>query len=262
MSISRRVPIALAISLITVPAWAQFRPEEEANAARKDPRQYTIDETTIRIEKIGPAVGPSRAKSPDAGGGDALPGLGEIINTGQKLWKIIVDNKPVVDVKTQYATALPKGSHGWADIGGWRPPIGTIYELTAKNGYGMKMINVRYQVLRTYGGSYKGKGRYLTAVTVEPLLVEVGWAYHFSMEASVPGMSIVNVGTSSDPVAAMMAALSWRVTTPIKDSMGQSLYFLQGDGGYKEIGGPFSGPALDKTRAKIVAAGEKAASFD
>lgn len=243
MPIPRRIPIALAISLIpVVPACAQFL-LEETRAARNDSGRNTIDETTIRVERVGPSLGPVKIKLPEADEDGALPALGDIVNTGEKIWKIVVDNKPVVDVKTQYATALPKGSRGWADIGGWQPPAGQIYELTAKNAFGMKMIDVRYQVLRTYGGSYQGKGKYLTAVTVEPLLVEVGWGYRFSMAASVAASSIVNVGTASDPVAAMTAALSWRISTPIKDSQGQSLYFLQGDGAYKEIGGPFSGPS-------------------
>ena len=261
MSMIRRVPVALAIALTAVPAWSQFRPEEVA-AAQNDPKMYTLDETTIRIEKIGPA--PSKSKLPDAvgGGGSVLPVLDEIVNVGLKVWKIIVDNKPVVDVKTQYATALPKGSSGWSDVSGWHVPVGTIYELTAKNAYGLKMIDVRYQVLRTYGGSYQGKGQYLTAVTVEPLRVDVGWAYHFSMEASVPDTSIVNVGTSADPVAGMMATLGWRISTPIKDSSGKGLYFLQGDGAYKEIGGPFSDRSLEKTRAKIASAGDPAPRFD
>ena len=261
MSMFRRVPPALMIALLAVPAWAQFH-QEEIRAAKNDPKQYTIDEATVHIEKVGPTVTPSDIPSPGVGGGigDALPILDEIVNIGQKVWKIIEDNKPVVDVKNQYATALPKGSTGWADIDGWHPPVGEIYCLTAKNGYGMTMINVRYQVLRTYGGSYKGKGKYLTAVTVEPLLVEVGWAYNFAMDAAVPDTSIVNLGTSQDPLAGMMATLHWRISTPIKDSQGQSEYFLQGDGAYKEIGGPFASQSLDK--AKAAAAAEASPNFN
>ncbi|HEX4048052.1 MAG TPA: hypothetical protein VH309_09475, partial [Elusimicrobiota bacterium] len=258
----RRVPAALLIITITVPAWSQFHPDE-LKAAQQDPKMYTIDESTIRIDKVGPTVSPSALPAPAGGGiGDVLPELDQIINIGQKLWTIVADNKPVVDVKTQYATALPKGVTGWQDISGWRPPEGTIYELTAKNAYGMKMINLRYQVLRTYGGSYDGKGKYLTAVTVEPLLVEVGWGYHFSMSASVPDTSIVNVGTSQDPVAGMMATLNWHISTVIKDSQGQGEYFLQGDGAYKEVGGPFSSQSLDKAKAKVAAAAASAPSFN
>ena len=261
---SRRAPAALAALLLAAPAWSQFS-TEEVRAAQKDPGTFTLDETTLKIERVGPTVTPTDIPSPASTPGSVIPVLDQIINLGLKVWKIVEDNKPVVDVKTQYATALPKGASGWTDMAGWQPPVGTIYEITAKNAYGIKVIDLRYQVLRTYGGSYDGKGKYLTAVTVQPLAVDVAWGYHFSMESSVPDTSIVNVGTSADPVAGMMAQLGWRISTAIKDSSGQSLYFLQGDGGYREVGGPFATQALAKARAAVSAAtpdGAKPARFD
>jgi hypothetical protein len=247
----RRVPLALAVLSLALPAAAQFSMKEIA-AASRDPKAYTVDELSVQITKVGPTVTPTEVTPPDAGGGaDPTVILDQIINIGQKIWKIVVDNKPVVDIKTTYATALPEGVKGWAAMGGWQRPKGTIYQLTAKNAYGIQVINLRYQVLRTAGGSYKGTGKYLTAVTVEPLLVEVAWGYHFSMEAAVPDTSIVNVGTTENPVAAMMAQLGWHISTPIKDSQGKGIYYLQGDGAYQEIGGPFKRDEIDVIKAKI-----------
>jgi hypothetical protein len=222
-----------------------------------------LDEKTVTIERIGPIEKPSKAKPPeDDGGAGPLPELGDILNLGEKAWKIIADNKPVVDVKNEYATGLPKGARGWQDLEGWQPPSGTVYVLRAKNKFGAEVINVRYQVLRTYGGTYRGKGRYLTAVTVEPLLVAVSWGYRFALEASVPDTSVVNVGTSDDPVAGMMAQLAWRIATVLKDTQGRDLYFLQGDGAFREVGGPASAPALDETRRKAGALETAAPPFD
>jgi hypothetical protein len=252
----RRVPLVLSAALsLAVPAAAQFSPfsPKEVQAAKKDPKAFTIDETTIEIVKLGPTVSPADIAPPDAGGGggDPVVVLDSIINLGLKVWKIIEDNKPVVDVSNQYATALPEGVKGWASMAGWQRPKGTIYQLVAKNAYGGQVINLRYQVLRTAGGSYQGKGNYLTAVTVEPLLVEVAWGYRFTMTASVPDTSIVNVGTSEDPVAAMMAQLGWRISTAVKDSQGKGLYYLQGDGAYQEVGGPFRREGVEKAKASV-----------
>lgn len=248
----RRVPASLTFILSAVPVWSQFAPLE-SNAARADPDAFTIDESTVRIDQFGPTVNATEVPSitGGCGGGDATVILDSIINNGRKMWKIIEDNKPVVDIRAQYATALPEGVKGWASMGGWQPPKGVIYALTAKNVYGVTVINVRYQVLRTYGGSYKGKGKYLTAVTVEPLLVEVAWGYKYAMEASVPDTSIVNMGTTENPLAAMMVQLSWRIQTAVKDSQGKDLYLLQGDGSLREIGDPFSSRYLEQVRAAV-----------
>jgi hypothetical protein len=215
-------------------------------------------ELSVEIEKLGPALSPLEIPSPTGGGGEVVPILDSIINIGSKVWTIIDKNRPVVDVKTQYATALPEGVRGWGAMAGWRPPQGTIYALRAKNAYGTTVINVRYQVLRTYGGSYKGTGKYLTAVTVEPLLVEVAWGYKFTLEAAVPETSVVNVGTSEEPVAAMMPQLSWRISTAVKDSQGKAVYYVQGDGVFRELGAPFKDSALDAARGRVAKASEEA----
>lgn len=233
----RSLPVLLALAL-TVPASAQFTPKQK-EAAKKDPGTYTIDEASIAIEKIGPAVKMTEITPPSTGPGDDLVLIDQIINLGQKIWAIIEKNKPVVEVKNSYATALPKGITNWGELEGWSQPKGTVYTLTANNAYGTRVINVRFQVLRTYGGSYNGKGKFLTAVTVEPLLVEVLWGYQFNLTAEVPDTSVINVGTSADPVAAMMPTLKWQIKTVLKDSQGKSLFYLQGDGLYKEVGGPF-----------------------
>ena len=246
----RRAAILSILLSAALPAAAQFS-KSEVDAARKDPKAFTIDETTIEIVKVGPSVSPQDIASPPSGGEDPTVILDSIINIGQKIWKIVVDNKPVVDVKTQYATALPEGVKGWGSMAGWSRPKGTIYELVAKNAYGGQVVRLRYQVLRTSGGTYKGTGKYLTAVTVEPLLLEVAWGYKVNVENSVPDSSVVNVGTSEAPVAAMIAQLAWRVSTPIKDSQGKGIYYLQGDGVFQEIGGPFKRDDVEGLKARI-----------
>lgn len=198
------------------------------------------DALTIEIHRLGPTVAPTEIAPPaDPGGADPVLVLDAIVNIGQRLWAIVEKNKPVVDVRTQYAVAVPSGTANWGQLEGWKPPRGQVYGFLAKNGFGATVIEVRYQVLRTYGGSFKGKGRYLTAVAIEPLLVEVAWGYKFSISVEVPDSGIVNAGTTEDPVAGMLAVLKWRIETPLKDSQGQAVYYMQGDGLYREVGGPF-----------------------
>ncbi len=250
----RRAPLVLTALMFALPAAAQFS-MKEITAASKDPKAYTLNEMSVEIVKVGPTISPTEVDppltEPGGGTGDVIPILDSIVNLGEKIWKIINDNKPVVNVKVQYASALPENIKNWTQMGGWQRPKGTIYELTAKNAYGSQVIKLRYQVLRTTGGSYKGTGKYLTAVTVEPLLIEAAWGYHFSLDANVPDSSIVNVGTTEAPVAAMTPQLGWIISTAIKESQGKSIYYLQGDGVFQEIGGPFKNNGLEKAKTSI-----------
>jgi hypothetical protein len=244
MFILRRGAILAALLSLAAASYAQNKVDLKSQAAQQDPRAYTLDEGSVRIQNLGPAA----VKSDDSMqmlalgdmGADPLVVIDQVINLGQKIWSIVVANKPVVNVQTQYATALPQGITSWGQLAGWKPPEGSVYGFTAKNAYGMKVVDVQYQVLRTYGGNYNGKGKFLTAVTIQPLSVNVLWGYTFNLSVQVPDSSIVNVGTTQDPVAAMQPVVSWTISTPIKSSSGQSTYYVQGDGLFKEVSGPFT----------------------
>lgn len=270
MPAPRRTTLAFAAAVAfaaaappPVPASENREPaftQEEIAAAILNPGVYTIDELSVTIKKVGPAVNPTEITPPaDVPGTDDTVIIDHIINLFSKIWTIIEKNKPVVDVRTQYAAAIPEGVKHWGSLDGWKPPKGTIYQLTATNKFGADVIDVRYQVLRTYGGQYKGKGRYLTAVTVEPLKVDVAWGFKFTMVAEVPDTGVINVGTAENPIAGAMATLRWQIQSPLQDTGGKGIYFLQGDGLFLEVGGPFQRKGAPDA-AKAVEAGLRALS--
>lgn len=239
----RRELFAVSLLLAPTVAFAQTSPftKDEIRGASMSPEYFTLDMATVKLEKVGPADLPVPSPNPLPPGegvpGNPIADIGTIINIGQKIWQIIVANKPVVDIKTSFAAAVPKGITSADQLSGWKPPEGTVYALKAKNVYGTEVINLRYMVLRTAGGAYDGKGKYLTAVTVQPLNVDVLWGYRFTLSASAP--STTNAGTATDPVAGMMLVLDWKIETPIKESRGSGVYYVQGDGVFKDVSAPF-----------------------
>jgi len=251
------VPLVLVAAGAALPAWAAQNPSEfsqsEIATARKDPGRYTLDESSIKIEKVAADV-PAAIKisAPQVLPSGVIPDLSDIINLGLKIWDIIQKNKPVVDITTQYASALPKNLSQWTDLAGWHAPSGDVYRLTAKNLYGARVIDVTYEVLRSYGGSDNGVGRYLTEVTVEPLKVNADWGYKLSLAVNIPDSGIINVGTAKDPLAGMTLETSWRIDTALKTSAGRAVYYLQGDGVLRGLGS-FSQSELMRRGAKAVA---------
>lgn len=237
------MPLKVLLSLpllAPVPSAAETFSPAEVEAAAADPKAFTLDPATVEIIPLtrtplpqGPGIPQAPAPLP----GDPLVFLDRIVNLGLKLWKVVEDNRPVVDVRTQYANALPQGVPDWSSLSGWERPEATVYALRAKNLYGVTVVNLRYMVQRTRGGSYGGKGRYLHAVSAVPLRVEAAWGYRVTLSAEAP--SVANVGTSEDPVAGMVLNVGWAVDTVLKSGRGTAVYYLQGDGLYREIGGPF-----------------------
>lgn len=255
----RALNAVLALSLGATPALAQtmgpdqVEPEAfspaEVEAAAKDPKKYTLDPASVRFSKVDakePIPGlPPPPSVPDSSGID----IGRIINIAKEIWAFIEKNQPVTDITTSYGTAVPAGITHWSQLTGWKEPEGTVYGFNAKNGYGMEVVNVRYQVLRTWGGSYNGKGKYLTNVTVKPLRATVAWGYRLNMNVEIP--SVTNEGTAEAPLAAMLMNVGWSIKTIIKNDTGTSVYSLKGDGAYREMGGPFEKGYQERTEKAL-----------
>lgn len=161
----------------------------------------------------------------------------KVVNIGERIWKFIEANKPVINAASRYASAVPEGITHWMQLEKWDKPANTLYSFSAKNKAGKKVVDVTYMVLRTTGGSKDGKGKYLTGVTVLPISITALWGFSFDMDAEVPSVS--NVGTAEDPVAGMTLHLKWKIKNNFKESQGAGVYYLQGDGEFRQLAGPF-----------------------
>lgn len=161
--------------------------------------------------------------------------IDQIVNLVDKIFGIIAKNQPVVNINVNYANAVPYGVSHWTQLQGWKTPAVRRYAFYAKNLYGMKVVDVEYQVHYTYGGNLNGKGKFLTGVTVEPIKVNTSWGYTVDMTAEVPDSTIANVGTAENPIAAMQVQLRYSIHTIIKDVQERQIYYVRGDGQFKSL---------------------------
>lgn len=154
--------------------------------------------------------------------------LSQIIAVGEKVWKVIEANKPVVNVKTDTVSALPKGIRCWNELEKWQAPKTKSYEVVYKNYFGWEVVHFRFRLQYTYGGGKEGVGKYLANVTVLPAELNVLWGYTFNAEVEV--MPAVNLGSKADPMAGLEINVKWAVNTVVKDSRNSFHLFVQGDG--------------------------------
>jgi hypothetical protein len=159
--------------------------------------------------------------------------IDQIINIGKKVWAIVELGRPVVNVKTDVATALPKGAVDWLSLDSWQAPESRTYSVTYLNAYGTRVVEFTYRVLYIYGGSVNGQGKYIGYATLVPVELNVQWGFKFNAEANVP--SVFNVGTRAEPVGGMQLNMKYHVDTVMSHVEQSQAYFIDGKGTFKKL---------------------------
>ena len=173
-----------------------------------------------------PGLPTSGGLTPTAGDGGI--DLNQIINIGKQIWDIVQAGKPVVNVQTDKASALPKGISDWTQLESWQAPISKTYEVSLQNVYGMNVVTFEYRVIYVVGGSYKGKGQFIGYATIEPASIDVMWGYTLNATSKVA--SVFNRGTSRSPIGAMQIDINYQVSSVMTNFQQTDSFSLAGDG--------------------------------
>lgn len=159
--------------------------------------------------------------------------LDKVINIGKKVWAVVELGRPVVDFKTDVATALPQGAKCWLQLAGWKAPEAKVYGVSFENAYGVEVVRFVYRVNYVYGGSVEGKGQYIGYATAAPVDMYVAWGWNFSAQASVP--TVFNTGTKEAPVGGMQINMAYTVKTVMNELRQSQAYFVDGSGTFKKL---------------------------
>jgi hypothetical protein len=161
----------------------------------------------------------------------------KFINIGKKVWEIVEAGRPVVDLQTDVATALPMTDSGepvcWTEMENWRVPQSQRFAVILKNRLGEEAVHLEYRVIYQVGGSFEGRGRYIAYAAVQPMMVNVNWGWTLLMNAEVLG--VANTGTTEDPVPGMTLLVNYRVKTVFQDTPLSKTFFITGLGEFQEI---------------------------
>ena len=155
--------------------------------------------------------------------------LDHIINIGKKVWAVVVAGKPVMNVKFDFATAMPKGITAASELHGFSDLQFKSFEYAGTNTYGFEVFKVQYTVVYQYAGAFGGKGAYIASASIVPQNVSVLWGYSLGM--NVDNVSVSNLGTSESPVAGMNLMANIKVSTVLKAVEINELFAIRGDTG-------------------------------
>lgn len=147
-----------------------------------------------------------------------LDGVGviidKIVNLGKKVWAVVENGRPVVNVNSLFANALPAGARS-SELENFSEFQFQSIRHQGVNLYGATVYDVIYTLVHRYGGTYQGRGAYLEGVSVLPQRVEVMWGYNLDLK--VEQVSAVNIGDRENPVASLALQTSLNVKTVLQE---------------------------------------------
>ncbi len=187
-----------------------------------------------RSRRLPPISEIPRPRIPRPAEGDIFYLLNNILNFGKEVWKVVEKGRPVVDVQTTYANALPGKSKDERplDLQGWTRPYADIYHLQFVNKWGVTVVDGYFNIWKTTRGRYpsedgNGIGYYIANTTIVPEELTVKFGFDFSM--SVKALDPINVGTHENPIAGIQMLLTLRVDNFLGHWEETRSYFVRGD---------------------------------
>lgn len=219
----RNVIVGLSLVCLTLNAVAAAPPDLEG--------------ATITVMRLGPVDLPQGVPAAEADGpsvGEILGKIDAIVLIGNRVWELVKGGVAVTTPAS--ASAMPAGAD-WTNTTGWGRLKGDKFRLIAKNRSNLTFVDTSFTIARRYGGSYEGKGKYLTEVRV----IDVqAWAWptvKFNMDVSVD--EPFNAGTLKDPISELRLTVKADANSTMSDfTKTWNLAFLvAGDGRLEQVGG-------------------------
>lgn len=201
-----------------------------------DESKAALTITEVNVREVQPTADelvslPQTAMPSPDGLGGTIDDINQIIEIGTKIYDIIKSNAPVVNVQHTPLSVVPMGITNWEQLTNWRAPMIKVYEITAKNIFGMTPVSIRLKLTANYGGTYRGHGKFLANVDLVTTQVSVWWGY--TVDISAEDMTPLNIGSYGAPIAALPVNVHFRIRTIFHDTTGEENYWIDGAGGFK-----------------------------
>lgn len=159
----------------------------------------------------------------------------DLVALGEDLYRLVIKGKPTNTTTYAPISVVPKVNGSPVDLmetEDWQMPVKRSYEISYENYLGIEIVYFRYSVIFSYGGSYDGKGAYLTAVQVIPEQVMTLFGFDFTATMKLGG--IQNQGTRKNPIAGATILLEHTVSSILATSTVVDPFYITGSGAFKK----------------------------
>jgi hypothetical protein len=208
--------------------------EVELSMVSTDELNQEVSET-VYSKRIHTDTTPAEVKPIDLDRVGKVISLGrDLVALGEDVYKLVIKGKPTNVTKYAPISVIPKENNEPVDVMStedWQMPRKQSFSVVYKNLWNVKIVQFRYSVIYSYGGTYNGKGAYLTAVQIIPESVSTLFGFDFTATMKLGG--IQNMAKRDDPVAGATLLLEYTVNSFMKASTQVATIFVDGRGQFK-----------------------------
>lgn len=182
----------------------------------------------------------SRGSTPTSAKPSELETAGKVISIGKDLvalgediYKLVTKGKPHNTTSYAPISVVPKLNGEAVDIlttEYWNVPLKRSYKVIYENIYGADVVTFQFAVIYSYGGSYNGKGKYLTSVQIIPEQVRTLFGFDFTATMKLGG--IQNLGSRENPIAGATLLLESTVNSVMVAHTDTYSFHVDGLGGF------------------------------
>lgn len=159
----------------------------------------------------------------------------DLVALGEDLYNIINHGKPNITTKYEPVSVIPKENGQpveLMELEGWQLPTKRTFALSYKNKFRVKVVEFKFHVMWSYGGSYNGKGAYITGAQIIPA-ANVKWGFDFTATMKLGG--IQNGGKRDNPLAVATLILEYTISNVLNARSQSHIFVIDGKGNFKRL---------------------------
>ncbi len=140
----------------------------------------------------------------------------EIVALGEAIYDLVQRSKPTNTTEYAPISVVPydRATSQMVspfELENFSIPQSKTYMAIIKNISGKVVVTVKYRVIYSHGGTFNGKGRYLTNVMVVPSEIKTSFGWNVNMLMKVG--NVMNHGTVANPNAGILLMVKYQITS-------------------------------------------------
>jgi len=169
----------------------------------------------------------------------------DVVALGESVYTLVEKGRPKITTEYAPISILPRDPSNTAadpaqryavdpfDMEGFSFPVEKMITAKLKSPLGKEVVTFQYKIIYSYGGSYNGRGKYLTGINIIPAKVTAGWNWVLNSSMKLSGM--MNHGTRENPVVGAMITVKYNMTNLTRGVERNDTIYISADGSMKAM---------------------------